>query len=129
MMTSRNGSKARASYGKAPGHRGALRKQPIGFDGVLRRSLMQLGVVRLTQSGVGLAVEKGEEGVAPAFCHRRHLMQRAARENNGAAVRRAVGTAAELRKDEIAAVVILLRLIETAKRRCCAPILTLSRCR
>lgn len=55
-----------------------MRKKPIRFHGILRRALMQLSVIGLAQSRVGLAVEKGEEGIPPPACNRRHLMQRAA---------------------------------------------------
>src|SRR5580704_2049957 len=71
---------------------------------------MQPCIVGLAQRGVGLAVEKGQKGVTPAARDRRHLMQRAAGEHHGTADRRAIDLAAELRKLQIAAVVILIEI-------------------
>src|SRR5580704_17114608 len=71
---------------------------------------MQPRIVGLAQRGVRLAVEKGQKGVTPTACDRRHLMQRAARENHGTADRRAIDLAVELRKLQIAAVVILVEI-------------------
>src|SRR5579863_4289917 len=94
------------SAGTALRRRDFAGKQAVRLHGILRRGLMQPGVVGLAQRRVGLAVEEGEEGVAPAARYRGDLMQRAAGEHHGAAVRRAIAAGAELREDEIAAVIV-----------------------
>ena len=71
---------------------------------------MQPGSVVLAQRRVGFAVEEGEEGIAPPARYRRDLMQRAAREHDGAATRGAIAAAAELRKDEVAALVVAVEI-------------------
>src|SRR5579872_697219 len=95
-----------ASTGAALRRRNFAGKQTVRLHDILRSSLVQPGVVGLPQRRVGLAIEEGEEGIAPPARYWRDLMQRAAGEHHGAAMRRAIAAAAELRKDEIAAVIV-----------------------
>ncbi|MFZ3338069.1 MAG: hypothetical protein WA776_21740 [Xanthobacteraceae bacterium] len=76
----------------------------------MRGACVELCIVRLAQRRVGLAIEECKERVAPPARHRGNLMQGAAGKHDGAAHRRMIGLAAELRKDEIAAIKILVEI-------------------
>src|ERR1700722_19584081 len=88
----------------------AFRKQAIGTAVIPEFALQNVRVIFLAQRRVGLTIEEGEKGVAAAAGHRRDLMQRAAGEDDGAAVRCAIGAAAEFWKGQIAAVIVLVEV-------------------
>src|ERR1700676_4212644 len=87
-----------------------LGEQAIRGAGVTEFGLQKFFIIGFAQCRIGLAVKEGEEGVAPAAGHRRDLVQRTAGEYDRAARRRAISAAAELGKNQIAAVLILVEV-------------------
>src|ERR1700731_2117790 len=85
------------------GSRGAIGQQPVAPLAVARLAFVQFGIVGFAQRRVRLIVEKGEKRVAPAARDRRHLVQRAAREGDRAAVGGAIFPAPEFGEDQVAA--------------------------
>ena len=71
---------------------------------------MEIGVVGFPPGGIGLIIEKRQESIAPAARDRRYLVKCPAGKYHCAGGGRPIGFSAEFRKQQVAAVVILVEI-------------------